>query len=235
MERGGPMFKSVLLQKTVVWTWASFLIEKYISQWNTGYFKKDISVLKQCWHCSKSITKNENSHLEVLDYHLRVTLVLQFLLQWIFYYYIKWISKRMDRQMIPNSHCILALKVRQRWAQTPLVIAEVYLRTLTSSGWSITSFRVVNLASSTILFSIQRYLINLIRRLLWPKLRFFLNINCDIKIHRDPVQNPSQIFFWKLFAYTVHVIFQRVSSLQSQNKFYLLICIIHIACLGFFL
>lgn len=165
-------FISVLqLQKTVLWTRASFLIETYISQESVGYFEKGILVLKQCRCSSKNVKKNEKSHIEVLDYHLRIILVLQFLLQWIFYYYIRWISKRRDRQMIPNSHCVLALKVRQWCAQTPLVIAEVELRSLTSSWWSSTSFSVVILASSIIFFSIWRHLTNLFQCLLWPKLQ----------------------------------------------------------------
>lgn len=78
-------FKSVLqLQKTVLWTWASFLIEKYISQESIGYFEKGILVLKQCWRSSNNVKKNKNSHIEVLDYHLRIILELQFLVQWIF-------------------------------------------------------------------------------------------------------------------------------------------------------
>lgn len=77
LERRWPTFKSLLLlQKTAVWIWASFLIEQYIRQKSVGYFKKGISVLKQCWHCSENVKKNENSHLfqEILDYHLRVAL-----------------------------------------------------------------------------------------------------------------------------------------------------------------
>lgn len=77
LERRWPMFKSVLLlQKTVVWIQASFLRMKYISQKSIGYFKKGISVLKQCWHCSENVKKNENSHLfqEILHYHLKVVL-----------------------------------------------------------------------------------------------------------------------------------------------------------------
>lgn len=121
-----------------------------------------------------------------------IIFLLELVLEWVFYY-MRLISKRRDRQTIANSLCILALKVRQWWAQTPLAIAEAELGSLTSLWWSSTSFRAVNVASSIIFFSLWRHLIKLIQHVLWSKWHSFLTTNCDIKIPRCP-ENISNCF-----------------------------------------
>lgn len=215
------MFKSVLLlQKTVIWSWASFIIEKYISQQTIGYICKTYFItFHQFWnnsHCSKNVKKNENSHIEILACHLSIILLLELLLKWVFCY-IRFISKRRDRHMLPNSLCILGPKVGQWWALTPLVIAEVEVRSLSSIWWSGTSFRTVNLTSSIIFFSLWRHLIKNIHVLL-SKLRGFLTINYDIKIHSGPVQKASQTVFWKSFTYTDRTDFKRISFFISSVR-----------------
>lgn len=126
-----PAVKSVLLQRTVVWTRAFCRVGKYISRLSIRYSEKGISVLKQCWHWSKMVMTIENSHPEVLDCHQRVTLVWQFLLPWIFHYCIRWNSKRRDREVTPDSLCTWAPNRRQWWAQSALVTVEAELRSLT--------------------------------------------------------------------------------------------------------